>query len=191
MARQEHQTTSIFFIYGVLTKWYFLLSLLALVLSLLKTVSLALPGNSLHCLSSDCCGCDAWCTCHGGCVFVCLGAVCKLLLLSVHFVAQISAALVMQVIGVIVVWASGLETIVLALGETLLVVVLVVAATTIVHHGACAACIGNADGDDSCCPHIERMTLDSCAGLQSIAVCVHRARFAAIDTLAAIFVVAG
>jgi hypothetical protein len=50
--------------------------------------------------------------------------------------------------------------------------------------------IGHADGDNSCCPCVEHMTLDSCAGQQNVAVCVHCARDAAIDILAAIFVVA-
>ncbi len=42
VAGPKHQTTSILFIFGVPTKWYFLLSLLAFVLLLLKTVSRAL-----------------------------------------------------------------------------------------------------------------------------------------------------
>ena len=78
VAGPEHQTTSILFIFGVLTKWYFLLLLLALDLSSLKTVSPALPGNSIRCLSSNCSARDMWRTCHKGFVFF---VVCKLLLL--------------------------------------------------------------------------------------------------------------
>ncbi len=51
-------------------------------------------------------------------------------------------------------------------------------------------CVGHADGDNSCCHRVEHMTLDSCAGRQNVAVCVCCARVAAIDVLAAIFVVA-
>jgi hypothetical protein len=50
--------------------------------------------------------------------------------------------------------------------------------------------ISHADGEDSCCRRVERMTLDSCTGQQNVAVCVCHACFATIDALAAIFVVA-
>ncbi len=50
-------------------------------------------------------------------------------------------------------------------------------------------CIGHADGGNSCRCCIKRMTLDSCACWQNVAVCVCRARVAAIDILSAIFIV--
>jgi hypothetical protein len=40
-------------------------------LSSLKTVSLALPGDLICCLSSNRCAHDAWRTCHDGFVFSC------------------------------------------------------------------------------------------------------------------------
>ncbi len=49
--------------------------------------------------------------------------------------------------------------------------------------------VGHADGDNSCRCCIECTTLDSCAGRQNVAVCVHCACFVAIDTHAAIFVI--
>jgi hypothetical protein len=51
-------------------------------------------------------------------------------------------------------------------------------------------CVRHADGDDSCHHCIKRMTFDSCAGWHNVAVCVCHARIAAIDILAAIFVIA-
>ncbi len=56
---------------------------------------------------------------------------------------------------------------------------------------ACAARVGHADGEDSyhCC--VKRTTLGSWAGQKNDAVCVHRARIAAIDALVAIIVIAG
>jgi hypothetical protein len=50
-------------------------------------------------------------------------------------------------------------------------------------------CVDHADGDDSCRRCIEHTNHDSCAGRQNIAVCVHHACFAMIDTLAAIIVI--
>jgi hypothetical protein len=55
----------------ILPKMVFLLSLLALVLLSLGTMSLALPGV-ICCLSSNCFAGDTWCTCHSGCGFLLL-----------------------------------------------------------------------------------------------------------------------
>ena len=96
------------------------------VLLSLKMVSPALPGNSICCLSSNCCACDN------------------------SFVFFLLLALVV----------------------------------VFVH-------VGHADGDDSCHCHVERATLDSCAGQQNIAVCVHCTHVAEIDALAAIVIVVG
>jgi hypothetical protein len=52
-ARLEHQTTGILFIFGFLPKGYFILLSLMLVLLLLGTVSLALPGDLICGLSSN------------------------------------------------------------------------------------------------------------------------------------------
>jgi hypothetical protein len=80
---------------------FFVVIACVLVLLSLGMVSLALPGASICCLSSDCHARDAWCTCHRGCVFVVVvAAACKLLLLA-RLVVQISAALIVRVIGVL------------------------------------------------------------------------------------------
>ncbi len=68
---------------GILPKTvFFLLSLLALVLLSLGTVSLALPGNSICCLSSNPHTSDAWCTCTTAVFFVVVAATNKLLLFA-------------------------------------------------------------------------------------------------------------
>ncbi len=54
VARPQHQTTSTLLLKEFYQKLYFLLLSLTLVLSSLEMVSLALPGNSNHCLSSNC-----------------------------------------------------------------------------------------------------------------------------------------
>jgi hypothetical protein len=56
--------------------------------------------------------------------------------------------------------------------------------------GACAACVGHVEGDDSCRRCVEHTALDSCAGWQNVAVCICCASFATIDVLVAIFVIA-
>ncbi len=100
-------------------------------------------------------------------------------------------ALIIQVIGVLAVLASGLETLVLALGGTLLVVPLVLVCHDCRSREACADCVGHADGDNNCRRHVERTTLGSCIGQQNDAVCICCIRIEAIDALGAIIVVAG
>ncbi len=160
---------------------------MALVLSSLKRVSLALPGNSLGCLSSDRHVRDAWCTCHRGCVFLLLFA---LVVVDACLVAPIKCSTHCTSdwcachVGIrawspcLCAWENS-------------------SCCCTCHccncycHGACAACIGHAEGDDSCHCHVKRMTFDSCAGWQNVAVCIRHACVAAIDALAAIIIIFG
>jgi hypothetical protein len=63
-----------------------------------------------------------------------------------------------------------------------LLLLLLVVVVVVVH-------VSHADGDNSCCHCIERMTLDSCPGQKNITVCICRAHVAAIDALAAMIVI--
>ena len=73
----------------------------------------------------------------------------------------VGTALFAQVVGVLAVYATGLKVLVLPLGRTLLVVALVRHDHR--HCGDFAACIGHADGDNSCRRCVKRTTLGSCA----------------------------
>ncbi len=50
----------------------------------LGMVSLTLPGDSICCLSSNCCARDAWCTCHNGFLFL----LCLQVLFFARFVVD-------------------------------------------------------------------------------------------------------
>jgi hypothetical protein len=110
VAGPEHQTTSYLFIFGLPTKWYFLLSLLVFILSSLKTVSPALPGDLICCLSSNCCMHDAWRTCHNGFVFVLLFVSAMLAVTIVAIVASSAQPLTPALAGKMLQFAFVVHT---------------------------------------------------------------------------------
>ena len=77
VARPEHQTTSILFILGFLPKWYFFVITHACYVFARGTASLALPGDSNCCLSSNRRAHDAWRTYRNGLCFFLFFVACN------------------------------------------------------------------------------------------------------------------